>query len=139
MERRPGQRVDAAIGSVERQCARTGGFGESGIRVSDGGAHREWFDGPVLHVDVAAAALNLPQVTHELLPAGWQVDILLDVLPVDPEQAGVDLQPVVEERVLAADFVAPQAVGRILSRYVPIAVRAERHADALQIAITDGA
>ena len=95
-------------------------------------------DRAVDNIDVAAAALYLPEVRGELLAAARQVDVLLDVLPVDPEDAPVDLQGVIEEGVLAAELIAPEAVGRVLARNVALAVGAERQAQGLQVRPADG-
>jgi len=66
--------------------------------------------GTHLHVYVAAAALNFPQIRDELQTAQRHVDGLLNILPIDDKEAGIDSDTSIEQGGLAPELVAPQAV-----------------------------
>src|SRR6185437_11251557 len=85
-------------------------LGVARVRIGGLERQRKALDGAILYVDVATAALCRAQIGDELLAAAGQINVLLNGLPVDVEQAGVDLQPVIEEGELVAELIAPQAV-----------------------------
>ena len=59
---------------------------------------------------VEAVAGGRPGIGNVVKGAGGQRYRLLNVPPVDVEDAAVDLQTIVEDRVLRADLVTPQGV-----------------------------
>ena len=65
-------------------CA--GALGELRIGIPDGEPQCQRLDRAELDGNVATAALYLAHVCDVLVAAAWQIDVLLDVLPVDPEQ-----------------------------------------------------
>jgi hypothetical protein len=58
------------------------------------------------------------EIGGELFAAGRQIYVLLNLVPVDVVQTRIDLQGVIQELVLAAELVAPQAVGAVLPGYL---------------------
>src|SRR3979490_1309147 len=101
-----------AHAGIELQHAGTGTPGKACTGVGDRELKHQAIDGTEEHVDLAAAALHLTEVGGELFTAARQVHVLLDVLPVYQEQAGVNLQAMIEKGVLAAELVAPKTVGQ---------------------------
>src|SRR5229473_1889676 len=120
-DRQAGRRIGpAAARPVERQRAGTGRLGQ--LRVSVG---RRQIEGQRLqrlveHLDFSAFAPGLAEIGRELFAATRQIHVLLDVLPVDVKDTGINLQPMVQEGVLGADFIAPQTVGPELSRHLAL-------------------
>ena len=113
----------ALIGQAQRPAPRRGvdmvallhqtrnGLGENRVRIADRAFHRQAGDGMGGELDVKAVRRGAAQIGHELLAAIADIDQLLDVVPVDVIGAGIDFEGPVEQLVLGADLIAPQAVG----------------------------
>src|SRR5229473_584639 len=102
-DRQAGRRIGpAAARPVERQRAGTGRLGQPRVGVGRRQIEGQRRQRPVEHLDLTALDLGLAEIRRELFAATRQVHVLLNVLPVDVKGTGIDLQPMVEEGVLAA-------------------------------------
>src|SRR6202035_149523 len=110
-------------GDVVNQRPGTGAVRQSGVGISRGQVESQGRNRPVDDLEVPALALRLAEGGRELLAARRQIHVLLHLVPVDEVETRIDLQRVIQELVLAADFVAPQVVGAELPGYL---VDAER-------------
>ncbi len=82
-----------------------------GVGIAEGHLSLQVVDHLVLQLQVKALALGLAQVAGVLVAAAGQGDLLLDVVPAQIVDAGLDLQVLVEHLVLGADLVAVHGVG----------------------------
>ena len=69
--------------------------------------------GRSLDLEFAADTAHFAEILDEILTASREVHGLLDIVPIDDERACIDLHAPIQERILRAQLIAPERVGRI--------------------------